>query len=114
MRVYFNTHQFRMAIVSSEVASYPQGIPTPMLEFEEALLCRQKTEYFRCWAINIPPLLLACLTILFAALITSGGTVFNKGPLGSWKFAGNLEITMQCHDSHTRESSHEISLCDLN
>ena len=52
---------------------------------------------------------LACLTILFAALITSGGTIFNKEPLGSWKLAGNLEMAMQCHDSHTRESSHEIS-----
>ena len=55
---------------------------------------------------NVPHLSLACLTILFVA---SGGTVFNKGSLGSWKVAGNLEIAMQCHDSHTRKSSHEIS-----
>ena len=68
-----------------------------MLEFEEALLCRRKTEYFRCWAFNILPLSLACLTILFAALITSGGTVVNKGPLGSWKFAGNHAMPSHPH-----------------
>ena len=80
---------------------------TPTLE--EALFCRRK-QYFHCWAFNIPPLSLACSTILFsAALITSDGTVFDKGPLGSWKFAGNLEIAMQCHDSHTPKSLHEIS-----
>ena len=78
---------------------------------EEALLCRLETENFNCWAFNIPPLSLACSIILFAALITSGSTVFDKGPLGSWKFAGILKIiAMQCHDTHARELSHEI-LC---
>ena len=44
---------------------------------EKALVCRQETDNFHCWA--IPALLLACSTALFAALITSGGTVFDKG-----------------------------------
>ena len=79
-----------MTITNSEVASYPQGDPNPTLEFEEALLCRRETEYFCCWAFNIPPSLVACLTILFAALFTSGGTLLNKGD--HWDPESLLEI----------------------
>ena len=53
MRIYFNVHQSKMAITSSEEALYPQGDPSPapMLEFEEALLCRGEEEYFHSWAL---------------------------------------------------------------
>ena len=72
-----------MAIASSEVASYPQGDPHPHAGIRRSIALQTKNRIFSCWAINIPPLSLACLTILYAALITSGGTVFNKGPLRS-------------------------------